>query len=695
MARRQFNRFRPSVTPSSRAWQRHRIPPQPGQVATPQQSASPPETDLHADAIAAEPARSDYPTDTSEATATAAEPTPSTTSSQAGWRWSLVWLSVVLVCSSTGIVAALWMTMLPPPPNCQQVSPLAADAERLYCAQQAAASGKVDSLIAGINLVKQWGPEHPLYNSAQTSLEEWSRPLLSLAEQKVADSQLEAAIELVNKIPPSSPLYQEAQDAIAAWKQNWEKGEGIYAKAQAALKTQKWQEAWTQAQALSNLDNPHWQQKANPLRQQIASEKLAWEQLQRARTVAQDNFADALVEAIALARKVTPKTYAQTQANQEIQNWSRKLLTLAAAQLQAKEFDEAIAIAERVPKDAKALPEAEDLIRLSRAYQAADVAPTSSQPLHEQLWNLFTALEVARQISPDRPLYKVAKAQIARWEMQRQDLVQLQFAQTLASINQVPGLKLAIAQAATVAPGRPQRLQAQTLIAHWRKEIQRLEDRPYLNQAQAIAKANTVPSLKSAIAVASQIAQGRALRIDAQTAIASWRQQIQIIEDQPFLDQARSLASQGSLNQAIAAASKIRSGRALYDEAQAAINDWVVQQQIAEDQPIMNEAYGLADRGSLSRAIEVASQIGYGRALYGEAQGAINQWAAEREAIRSAQEAADRQPVEQPANNNSEPNSPPPEEIPSDSVEPEPALSDPSLEAPSEPAEPAPPPFDG
>jgi uncharacterized protein (UPF0548 family) len=591
------------------------------------------------------------------------------------------------------------MTILPPPPNCQQVSPLAADAERLYCAQQAATSGKVESLIAGINLVKQWGPEHPLYNSAQTSLAEWSRPLLSLAEQKVANSQLEAAIDLVNKIPPSSPLYQEAQDSIAAWKQNWEKGEGIYAKAQGAIKTQKWQEAWTQAQTLSSLNNPHWQQKAAPLRQQIASEKLAWEQLQRARTVAQDTFtdaADALVEAIALARKVTPKTYAQTQAGQEIQNWSRKLLTLAATQLQAKEFDEAIAIAERVPKDAKALPEAEDLIRLSRAYQAAGVAPTSSQPLHEQLWNLFSALEVVRQISPDRPLYKVAKAQMARWEMQRQDLVQLQFAQTLANINQVPSLKLAISQAATIAPNRPQRLQAQTFIAHWRKEIQRLEDRPYLNQAQAIAKANTVPSLQSAIAIAGQIAQGRALRIDAQTAIASWRRQIQIIEDQPFLDQARSLASQGSLGQAIAEAGKIRSGRALYDEAQAAINDWVVQQQIAEDQPILNEAYGLADRGSLSRAIEVASQIGYGRALYGEARGAINQWIAEREAIRSAQEAAASQPVEQPTtNNDSEPSSPPPEEAPSEPVEPEPAASDPILEAPSEPVEPEPPPFDG
>jgi len=44
-------------------------------------------------------------------------------------------------CGALGSVAAaalLWMFMLPPAPDCQSISPLATDMERLYCAQEAA-----------------------------------------------------------------------------------------------------------------------------------------------------------------------------------------------------------------------------------------------------------------------------------------------------------------------------------------------------------------------------------------------------------------------------------------------------------------------------------------------------------------------------------------------------------------------------
>ncbi|MBD2123384.1 hypothetical protein [Trichocoleus sp. FACHB-262] len=560
-----------------------------------------------------------------------------------GWSWSLVWLSVVLVCGGTGAMALVWLTMLPPPPNCQQISPLAADAERLYCAQQAAQSGELKQLIASVELVKHWSTEHPLYSSAQSSLAEWSRGLLAIANQKIGQNQLEAAVEIAQKIPPSSPLYQDAQAEISAWQQDWNQGEKIYGQAQAAIKAQKWQEAWKQSQALAGLTNEHWRQRVTALRQQIAVERLAWQQLQRAENLAQANTPEDLAAAIALLPKITPKTHAKTIAETKKVTWSKDLLKLAAAQLKQQQWESAIAIAEKVPAGVSVLAEAQDLIRLSRAYQAAALGKVPGKPLHEQLWSLVTALEVLRQIEPGRPLYKTAQAQRERWEMQRQDLINLQFAHTLANLGQVPALRLAIDQAKLVVPGRPQRLQAQTWIAHWQKEIQRVEDRPYLAQAQQLAKVGTVSSLRQAIAAASQIAQGRALRIDAQTAIATWKRQIQVVEDQPLLDQARTLANQGNLGKAIEVAGQIRSGRALYQEAQDAIYDWAAQIQIAEDRPVLNEAYGLASQGNLSQAINVAAQISYGRALYGEAQGAIANWSAERDAILAAREAEARQ----------------------------------------------------
>ncbi|MBW4490506.1 MAG: hypothetical protein KME12_22230 [Trichocoleus desertorum ATA4-8-CV12] len=614
---------------------------------------------------------------------------PPETPRKRGWGWSLLWLSVVLVCSGTGAMALVWMTMLPPPPNCEQISPLAADAERLYCAQQAAQSGEVKQLIASIDLVKHWSPEHPLYSSAQSSLADWSRGLLAIANQKIAQNQLEAAVQIAQKIPSSSPLYADAQAEISAWKQDWNRGEGIYRQAQAALKAQKWQDAWKHSQTLSSLANDHWRQRATGLRQQIAVERLARQQLQRAQNLAQTNTPEDLEQAIALLQKVTPKTYAQAEAETEKTNWSRALLKLAAAQLQQQQWDTAIAIAGRVPKGGPAIAEAQDVIRLSRAYQAAALGKIPGKPLHEQLWSLVTALEVLRQIDPERPLYKTAQAQRQRWEMQRQDLINLQFAHTLANLGQVPALKLAIDQAKLVAPGRPQRLQAQTWIAHWQKEIQRVEDRPYLAQAQELAKAGTVSSLRQAIAAASQIAQGRALRIEGQTAIASWQRQIQVVEDQPILDEARTLATQGNLNKAIEVAGKIRSGRALHEEAQGAVSDWVAQIQIAEDRPILNDAYALASQGNLSQAINLASQIGYGRALSGEAQGAIANWTAERDAIIAAREAEARQAAAQ-SEPPSEPPAQPENSVPTDEAL-EPAVPPEDSAPPVDSGEPAPP----
>jgi uncharacterized protein (UPF0548 family) len=55
--------------------------------------------------------------------------------------------------------------------------------------------------------------------------------------------------------------------------------------------------------------------------------------------------------------------------------------------------------------------------------------------------------------------------------------------------------------------------------------------------------------------------------------------------------------------------------------------------QIAEDQSLLDEARALADQGRLTRAISLASEIGYGRALYADAQSAIARWADQRDTI--------------------------------------------------------------
>jgi hypothetical protein len=99
----------------------------------------------------------------------------------------------------------------------------------------------------------------------------------------------------------------------------------------------------------------------------------------------------------------------------------------------------------------------------------------------------------------------------------------------------------------------------------------------------------------------------------------------------------------------------------------------------------LNDAYALASQGNLSQAINVAAQIGYGRALSGEAQGAIANWTAERDAIIAAREAEARQAAA--------PNPPAAAAPEPETAEPavEEAAPEATNEEPSEAAEPEPP----
>jgi hypothetical protein len=128
------------------------------------------------------------------------------------WQWQLIWLSLLVGFGVTGAAAFLWLLTMPPPPNCQQLSPLAADGERLYCAQQAAKSGKLEQLESAIGLVQAWPKEHPLYSQGQHLIGEWSKAMLAFARAKIELGDLKGALAIVAKIPKTSPSYPEVQD---------------------------------------------------------------------------------------------------------------------------------------------------------------------------------------------------------------------------------------------------------------------------------------------------------------------------------------------------------------------------------------------------------------------------------------------------------------------------------------------------
>lgn len=549
------------------------------------------------------------------------------------WKWQLIWLGILGIFGGTGAIAFWWLSKVPPAVDCQQITAQSIESEQLFCAQQAAQSGNANQIIASINLVKNWTTDHPLYGQSRSLLQDWSNALLILARDRVTQRDIKGAVSLANQIPKSSPVYKEAQAAIDRWQAEYRRGEAIYAKIIDALKKQQWDRASEQMAQLALVEDPGWQSRLGEVREQSNNERKAWKSLTDARNFAKANSPTRLGGAIALTDPIDRRTFIwRLQANQEVLKWRNTIFQLAIAQFDQQNIVAASSLLNSIPESVQLTSANQDLIRLVRAREI-ETANEYNSPGLERIVPLMMATHLVKQIDPQSPFASRAKTLIPRLEQKTQDLMQLNVASTIANLQQIPMLEVAIAQAASISPRRPGRLHAQTLLAQWRKELQSMQDRPLLARAQQVAKSGKIGNLRSAVAMASLVRPRRSLRIEAQTNIADWTNQIEIIEDRPIINNARAIAQAGQLGRAIDVASTIRPGRALYNEAQGLIGEWVYQIQLAEDRSILNQAASLAGQGYLSRAIDVASGIAPGRPLYGEARGAIAQWAAERAEI--------------------------------------------------------------
>ena len=546
------------------------------------------------------------------------------------WQWPLVWFSAFAVLGGMGTAALVWLISLPPQIDCRHPERLSLDMERLYCAQEAAQSGEMTKLIAGIDFLKQWQPDHPLHGEAQRLIKEWSDQVLTLSTRRVASGDLKGAESALSHIPASTPVYQDARKALTRWRKYSQRASKLNAKAQAALKQKDWHAVSDYIVLLAAFERDYWSldNGADALAHRLGVEKQAWQALGRAQKLAANP--QQLAAAIPLAQQVPDQTYAAAAAKVSLKQWSQKLVATGNQQWQKGNRLGAIATLQLDPKVVNQ-PEIEELYRFSNAYKLANPALSERWlPTASSLLNLAEAIAAVAHVKSDSPFHRQAQALQKSWQAQMQNLVQLKYASAAASFEHPALLALAVDQAGQISAAEPRRLQAQTLIAYWQQETERIEDQPIVNRAMELAKGGTVSAFQAAIVEVSQIDLSRALRQQSQTLIATWRSQIQTLEDRPRLEQANDLAQKGQLDRAIQTASQIRTGRALYREAQAAIADWryqqVVASQIAQDQPILDQALAQAATGQLSSAITTASRIGSGRALSSRAQASIQQW---------------------------------------------------------------------
>ncbi|GAB4322304.1 MAG: hypothetical protein OHK0047_05650 [Leptolyngbyaceae cyanobacterium] len=486
-----------------------------------------------------------------------------------------------------------------------------------------------------------WPSDHPLHREVAKLQREWTQALLAIAAQKASNNDLKGAIQFAKQVSANNPLYKEAQKNISDWENNLKQVKAIESDLRVAL----WSRDWTKAEALLKQlpaqKNDYLQRQVNRWEEQIATEQIAYQQFEQVRQLVTpdpanpqgkiEEDATKIGEAIRMAMQICPNQYSRIDIQNSIERWSWLLAEIARTRLKQGDVEAAIAAIQWIPDHISLPHDLNQLLWFARARTLA-TNPPPKIPTQADLWSVLTTLAAIRQLPANSPFHTQVQSYLPQLEARLQDMTQLTLAQAVGSVQQLPTLMLATQMAQTITPDRPHRIYGQSLIAEWRQGMERAEDRPYLYGAQQLAASGKIPDLQAAIAQASQISLGRALRPDAQAAIFTWQQKIQTIEDRPVLEQARSLAKQGKLPAAIASAQQIAAGRALYPEAQAAIQTWTVTLQTAEDQPILKQANALADQGNLGAALDLAYQIAPGRALYDQAQTAIARWSAKLEA---------------------------------------------------------------
>lgn len=491
------------------------------------------------------------------------------------WRWLLLSLLSCLATSAAAVGAFLWLVTLPPSTNCSDPAQITTDRAALSCAQIAADDGNLEAVVAGLNLVESWGPDHWLSHEIEPLVEEWSAVTVAAAEQELRNGRRDEAVALLEHIPRQSAWYGTGQKLLADWNQDWEAGSALVAKAKTAMAQQDWRTASAQVLALGELSHPHWrEEQVQAISRQIQAEQQAQAQIRRAVTLASAGGTERLIAAMGLLLPLSSDLLAHETAQAYLDRWSDLLLTEGLQRWYGADLDRAVHIGQAVSRNPNRAQVAQEFLWLSRSRQLARQSLEDWRVSPTQMAALYRAMLLVNRIPNDSPYHPQAESSLATWRAHLEGMGTLQLAQLPGGIAQIDTLKLAIQQAESIAPDHPRRVQAQTLVAHWRQLLERIEDAPYLAQAHQWAKANTPDGLRQAITSASRITPNRALRQDAQGWIYVWNHRLQTLEDRPVLDRAYELAEKGQLSQAVVEASGVQPGRALYDEAQTAIGQW-------------------------------------------------------------------------------------------------------------------------
>lgn len=514
-----------------------------------------------------------------------------------------VWAALfVVVFGSVGFLATWQLLNMQKSPNCPKIFwPIASASLRLYCAQLSADSRTVAGLLEAIALVEALPDDHPLRSQVNQQVEEWARDILNLAEKDYQAGNLRQAIAKARQIPDNMAVAAIIEERIAKWQGTWTEGNEILSKLEENLRASNWNQSFRLAVDLLNLNNEYWATvKYNEAIAKITVAREDSSKLDNAFNLFARGGLDNWFKVIEEARKIQASSYAYQEAEKLIGKTEDKLQEYAERLIERKQWQALRDLANQTPKDLKIKEDVTDWSLLSAA--ALDAEAGTVDGLEAGILGL-------EQIDPSRPLHQTALGMRERWQLQVQDLRILSEARDLAQAGTIEQYSAAIAKAGEVPRNNPLWSQAQQEIGSWNRQIQVIEDRPILERAREIALPGDINSLSNAIIQARAIANNRVLYRDAQREIRDWQARIERMEDQPILDQAQALANLKDYSTAIETANQIPPGRALSGEASQNIRRWRRELRASQNLQQANQLAATGTAEGLTRAIALVTNI--------------------------------------------------------------------------------------
>jgi hypothetical protein len=455
-----------------------------------------------------------------------------------------------------------------------------------------------------------------------------------LAASKRTAKDLIEAIELVGTITKDHPIYEEA----SRWIEEWSKE--LLDAAQEEFNNGDLKAAIAAARKI-----PAHAAAAKQVDSRIKQWESIWSEAEAIvkkvdAFLAKRNWRDAFNEATKLLSLENPY-------------WQNKRYTELGERIAtAKEEITKIGQADRALEDGNA----DDLLK---ALQEIETIPDNSalykdvQDLKPRIGKrLITLAEAAADRGSFDEALRIANKipESLKTQQDTDDFILLVSAQSKASKGNSLEIEEAISQAARIPEGRPLYARAQTLITRWQTEIR---DIAQLDRARDLARAGNPEGIQAAIAEAAAIGVTNPKYREARDFIEKESSKLQIkppkaeipsptlpetspsptipdspniAQAQPILEQANRLAEAGDLPSAIAMAQQIPADSPLYEQAQARINQWQTRSNAEQGLQQAIARAGAGNPDDLLDAIAIAQQVPNNSSLKTQAKQAIDQW---------------------------------------------------------------------